>query len=380
MLANLLPERRAITDIPGGGRWSLDPMSVVGSPQLKAMANVAGYACVRLIADTVSSLPIDFYRSRGGVQEQIDPPAWYEMPDAMELRASWLFRGVSSLALQNRAHLMVTARDRQQVATSARWLSPTHVRPQSPGSLQLVDMAGRPLPMADVSTASGFMLAGADESLSPVDTFRRFFRMGDASEEFGARWFEDGAHPTGVLSTDKPMTGAQADETIEAFAAKQGKRRRPVLLSGGMKWQAAQSSAVDSQFLETQKWVVDQAARIWGVPASTIGGSEGGGLTYNTVEGAAIRLATFTLRPTFVRLEQLLSYAMLPRGQWCQFNPDALFRTSLKDRYEAHHIALAAGFKTPDEVRALEDLPPLPNGSGASARPVQTIVDRGGPA
>jgi HK97 family phage portal protein len=376
MLGRLL-DRRALTDIPGGGRWSSGDVvtSMLGSPQMTAMATVAGYACVRLVGDTISTLPIRFYRTQGGSDTRIDPPSWYADPAPGDMLETWLFRAISSLMLQNRAHCMVTGRDKNGAATSATWLSPLHVRPQSPGSLQLVNQHGKPYPMADLRTVQGFTLAGADQALSPVDQFRRFFQMGVDSEEFGARWFAEGAFPSAVLYTDKTLTTKQAEDSIAYWDAKNRGKRKTSLLSGGMKWEKTSANAVDSQFLETQKFVVDNSARIWGIPGPMIGGSEGSGLTYNTVEGAALRFHTFTLRPTMVRLERLMSALLLPRGQWCQFVPDALFRAQLLDRYQAHKIALDAGFKTPNEVRDLEDLPPLTGGD--SLRPVLTTPQGG---
>lgn len=369
MFGSLLPDRRAITEIPGGGRWSSGDVvtSLIGSPQMTAMATVAGYACVRLVGDTISTLPLKFFRTMGGEDKRIDPPAWYEEPQPGDMFPTWTFRAVSSLMLQNRAHLLVTARDSAGVATSATWVSPLHVRPQYPGAQQLVNQHGKPYPMADLKSVSGFHLAGADLALSPVDQFRQFFRMAQASEEFGARWFEDGAFPSAVLKTDKPLTDTQAEQSVDRWEAKHRGRRRTSLLSGGMTWEKVSASASDSQFLETQRFAVDNSARIWGVPGPMIGGSEGSGLTYNTVEGAAVRFHTFTLRPSMVRIERLISSLMLPRGQWCQFAPDALFRAQLLDRYQAHRIALEAGFKTANEVRSLEDLPPLDGGD--SLRP-----------
>lgn len=368
MLGSLLPDRRLLADIPGGARWSspTDIASLIGSPQMQAMATVAGYACVRLVGDTISTLPLRFFRTRNGLDEQIDAPAWYYEPSAMELLPTWLFRGVSSLMLQNRAHLMVTERDSNRVPTASVWLSPLHVRPQRPGSLQLVNQHGRPYPMADVRSVSGFHLAGADQALSPVDTFRQFFKLANKSEEFGARWFEDGAFPSAVLMTDKPMSDEQATMSVERWEGRHKSRRRTGVLSGGMKWEKVSASAADAQFLETQRFVVENSARIWGVPGPMIGGSEGSALTYNTVEGASVKFHTFTLRPIEVRLEQLISALLLPRGQWCQFVPDAIFRAQLLDRYNAHKIALEAGFKTPNEVRKLEDMPPLPGGDTLS--------------
>ena len=105
MLGSLLPDRRLLADIPGGARWSspTDIASLIGSPQMQAMATVAGYACVRLVGDTISTLPLRFFRTRNGLDEQIDAPAWYYEPSAMELLPTWLFRGVSSLMLDRKS-------------------------------------------------------------------------------------------------------------------------------------------------------------------------------------------------------------------------------------------------------------------------------------
>jgi HK97 family phage portal protein len=88
------------------------------------------------------------------------------------------------------------------------------------------------------------------------------------------------------------------------------------------------------------------------------------GNTYANVEQQAINFVTYTLRPYLVKLETALS-TLLPRPQYVRFNVDGIVRADLKTRYEAHHIALVDGWKSKDEVRALEDLPPLPDGQGA---------------
>jgi phage portal protein BeeE len=89
-----------------------------------------------------------------------------------------------------------------------------------------------------------------------------------------------------------------------------------------------------------------------------IGGETGKSMTYANVEQQSLNLVTYTLRPYLTKLESAFSL-MLPRPQYVRFNLDALLRADLKTRYEAHQIALASKFKTPDEVRDLEELPPL---------------------
>ena len=89
-----------------------------------------------------------------------------------------------------------------------------------------------------------------------------------------------------------------------------------------------------------------------------IGGEAGNSLTYATVEGRALDFVKFSLTPWIVRLETAIG-ELLPRGQTVKFNVNGLLRGTTKERYDAHAVALQAGFLTVDEVRALEDRPPL---------------------
>lgn len=376
MFASLLErEERSITSIPGGPMWS-DPQRFVGTPECRALATVAAYACIKLKADTISTLPLDFYRERGGKQEKIASPSWYEDPAPRMDRPTWLGQAVASLDLSNNAHLLVE-RNQLEQPIGGMWLPPHNVRTRI-GESQLYDLTGKPWPMARLYSTAAMQLAGAQAGMSPAEQFVTFFKMGMSAEEFGAQWFEEGAHASAILTSELPLTKEQAEEAANGLNARLRRNRRALVFGKGWTYNQQQPSSADAGFIEAQKWVVDQSARIWGIPASLIGGSEGSGLTYNTVEGAALRFVTLSLRPTLVRLETLLSRALLPRGQWCQFNVDALVRASLLDRYNAHQIAITAGFKTPDEVRQLEDMAPLPDGAGANVRPVLANARPGG--
>ena len=132
----------------------------------------------------------------------------------------------------------------------------------------------------------------------------------------------------------------------------------PAVLSGGITFAPLQISARDAQLIEQMRWHATEIATMFGLPPYMVGGSTGDSLTYSTVEGENTRLWTQALQPMSVRLEHAFS-AWVPHGQTLRFNPDALLRSQTLDRYNAHEIALRAGFETVDEVRELEHRPPL---------------------
>ncbi|MFE0232291.1 phage portal protein, partial [[Kitasatospora] papulosa] len=95
------------------------------------------------------------------------------------------------------------------------------------------------------------------------------------------------------------------------------------------------------------------------------GGETGGSLTYSTVEMNSLDLINTTLRPWLVRLEGAFT-RLMPGREFVRFNVDAMLRTSVLDRYTAHGMSLAQGWRNKDEIRALENLSPLPPGAGGT--------------
>jgi HK97 family phage portal protein len=145
--------------------------------------------------------------------------------------------------------------------------------------------------------------------------------------------------------------------------------RQPLVTGADWAYNAIAVNAEESQFLDTIKATATQIAAIYGVPAEMVGGDPGGSMTYANVEQSAINFATFTLRPWVTRIEQALS-ALMPRSQYVRFNVDAMIRTDMKSRYEVYQIARNIGAKNIDEIRALEDETPLPDGKGQDYTPL----------
>jgi HK97 family phage portal protein len=140
-------------------------------------------------------------------------------------------------------------------------------------------------------------------------------------------------------------------------------------------------TAADVQLIEQRKYNATQVATLFGLPPYLVGGDLGSSLTYATVEGENTRLWTDALQPMAMRLQRGIGGTWTPAGQRLQFIPDAILRSQTLDRYQAHKIGLEAGFLTVDEVRALENLPPLelePEPAPAPA-PVPALPPGGAP-
>jgi HK97 family phage portal protein len=129
-------------------------------------------------------------------------------------------------------------------------------------------------------------------------------------------------------------------------------------VSGDLSWTQLSVSPEQSQFIDAMRFNVTEIARIFGVPAAMVDGQSEDSNTYANLEGRSLHFLQYSLTPWLIRLENAIS-ALLPRGSYVKFVTAGLLKTTTKERFEAHEIALRAGFETLDEVRELEDRPPL---------------------
>jgi HK97 family phage portal protein len=162
-----------------------------------------------------------------------------------------------------------------------------------------------------------------------------------------------------VLTSDQRI-GQQAADNLKARwkAAHTGKRDIAVL-GDGAKFQPVTIAPDEAQFIQTQKFSVATICRFYGVPPEMMAGETAGHEAYTSPEMRGTDFLTFTLRPWLLRVERAVS-GLLPSTQRAKFNAGGFVRATLRDRYEAHRIAIEAGFLTRNEVRELEDRPPLP--------------------
>jgi len=135
------------------------------------------------------------------------------------------------------------------------------------------------------------------------------------------------------------------------------RNRAPAVLNASTSFEVLSSNAQESQLIEAQQQSLVEASNILGLPAYYLG-APNSSRTYSNVEQENLQLVRWSIQPIAERIEQAMS-DLLVRGQYAKFNYDSLLRTDTLSRYQAHKIALEAGFLTVDEVREYEDLESL---------------------
>lgn len=356
--------KRALT-LPWGAGGSA-PATLTAD---RASTLIAMFASVRILADNIASLPIQAYRRLGEDRQPMSLPQLLADPAAVDITFQWVHKLVMSLAFRGNAYGLVTGRDGFGYPTSVEWLHPDEVHvDESRPTLPIYYWQGQRVPTENVVHIPWMVWPGRVVGMSPVQSFASTIGVGIAATDFGRRWFDNGGVPPATMkNTQKTLTAAQASEIRDRIATSihSGK---PLVYGNDWEFGAISVNPEEAQFIETMQLNATQIAAIYGVPPEMVGGKSGGSLTYNSPEQNTNAMVTLTFRTWLVRLEAHLS-ALLPERQFIKFNVDSMVRTDLLARYQAHHIALTDGWKSKDEVRATEDLPPLPSGQGSGYAP-----------
>jgi HK97 family phage portal protein len=344
------------------GRWSTRTVSLARTDS--ALQKIAVYASVDVIRKVVMSLPLDLYtRGPDGQSKEIPKPAWLEDLGGDQYGLTdWLAQVAYCDAMTGNPVGKIVARDPQ--SGKPRQIVLQHpddvsVHRDADGKAEW-HMSGMEVPAQDVWHRRYFPLPGCVWSLSPIGAHRLTIGLGLASEQYGAQFFLDGGHPTAIFkNTQRVLDPKQSNDIKAKIRAVLSGNREPLVVGADWDYSPIQITPDDSQFLATNQYTNSECARIFGPGMPAILGYEtGGSLTYANVEQYNLQLLTFTLDPWLVRLEQMI-YDILPRPQYVKFNRAALLRSDVLTRFQAHQIALANDFETVNEVRALEEMPPV---------------------
>lgn len=336
---------------------AITPNSAFGHPSV--------WACVWLLSHSVSMLPIDFYRNVADgdttVKRPVSTPSLFAKPNADIEIDAWVEQIMVSLLLRGNAYGLITSRDSQGSAKSIDILNPDLVtvrRERGRGWVYTVDKT-------EVSADSllhipGYLAPGSIVGLSPIGYAAQTIGLGIQAERFGAQFFADGGHPSALLKSDQRINKQQADEIKAKFVNATRDNREPAVLGSGLVYEAIQVAPNESQFLEAIGANDIRVSQFFGVPPEMIGVTPAhkSAVTYANREQRAIDFVTFSLAFWLKRLETGFN-TLTPRGQYCKLNVDALIRADIQTRYAAHAISISNKFGTPNEARALEDLPPL---------------------
>ena len=320
-----------------------------------ALGIVTLWRCVELISSTIAGLSVHVYRDA----ERIDTPAIIIQPNPTENRIDTYSALITSMLLRGNGYARLGDFDRFGHPRQLVVLNPDAVQvrlSEATGAITY-QVGDSTFTAAEILHLRGFMRPGHIVGQGVLDSQKHALGLAIAEHEYTERTFSEGSIPSGIIKTDTDLSPEAATDLKKAWVQSHGGRdRTPAVLSGGLDYKAIQLSNSDLELLEARKWSATQVAALFGVPAHLAGAPSSDSLTYSTVQEDSRAFVRFGLRPNIVRLEQALS-TVLPRGQSASINIDSFLRADTLTRYQAHQIALAAGWVTIEEVRPLEGLP-----------------------
>lgn len=343
-----------------------------------ALASSAVFACVRILAETVGSLPLHVYRRLAGGGKETDPshrlyPLLHDAPNpemtSMEFREAI----VGHLALRGNAYAEIE-RD-----AGARPIALWPLRPDrmdvrrdlvTRRLIYRYELPNSTLVLIDPANLMHLRGLSADGVIgySPIALLREPIAFALALEEYGARLFGNNASPGGVLSVQKPLSATarkNLKDSWEEYHRGLSNAHRVAVLEEGVSWQAIGIAPEDAQFLETRKFQTAEIARIFRIPPHLIGDLEKA--TFSNIEQQSLEFVIHTIRPWLVRIEQAIKRDLFrgetgQRTHFAEFKVDGLLRGDLLSRYQAYTQAHLNGWMTANEIRDLENLNPLPGG------------------
>lgn len=373
--------------LPGSGYTFFMGNSTSGKAvtERSAMQLTAVYACVRILSEAIASLPLHFYkyRSDGSKEKATDSELYYLLHDEPNPEmSSFVFREtlMTHLLLWGNAYAQIIRNGKGEVVALYP-LMPNKMSVDRGDDGNIYYSYTRSEGDAINAKASTVILTknevlhipglGFDGLVgySPIAMAKNAIGLALATEEFGSKFFANGAAPSGVL--EHPGTIKDPSKVREAWQSQfggSGNSGKVAVLEEGMKYTPISISPNEAQFLETRKFQVDEIARIFRVPPHMVGDLEKS--SFSNIEQQSLEFVKYTLDPWVIRWEQGLSRSLLnaeqKRDHFFKFNLDGLLRGDYQSRMNGYAIGIQNGFMSPNDIRELEQLDLIPDEDGGN--------------
>lgn len=378
-------ERRSVSVVPSPvWRSVLNTDTAAGVPvtPATALASTAVFGCIRILAETVASLPLLVYRRRegGGKDRAPDHPLYSVLHDVANAE-------MTSFTLRETlmGHVCGWGNCYAEIETNNAGdivgLWPLRPEPERmrlervSGKLvyivTLPDKLGLPPQGLPAERVLHIRSLGSDglTGYSPITLARQAIGLGLATEEFGARFFGNGAEPGSVLQHPGKLSPEAHQRLRESWEMRhQGLERshRVAILEEGMKIEKIGIPPEDAQFLQTRRYQLEEVARLYRIPLHMLQDLERA--TFSNIEHQSIGFGVYTMLPWFARWEQEMMRVLLTPAErkthLIEFLVDGLLRGDAMSRNQAYATGVQWGWLSPDDVRERENMNPLPNGQG----------------
>ncbi len=348
------------------------------------MQNAAVYACIRILAESIASLPLHVYEYKNGGKERAPNHPLFNLlhNEPNPEMTSFVFREtmMTHLLLYGNAYAQIIRRANGQVV-SLYPLLPNKMSVERDDNSVLFyryrryneenpnfkDKGEIILRREDILHIVGLGFDGLI-GYSPIAMARNAIGLSIACEDFGNNFFANGARPSGILKT--PTLIKDPQKLQESWQSMYGGANagKVAILEEGMTYESISIPPEDAQFLQTRKFQIAEIARIYRVAPHLIGDLERA--TFSNIENQSLEFVKYTLDPYVVRWEQALCKSLLLPSEksryFIKFNVDGLMRGDYASRMQGYATARQNGWLSTNDIRELENLNPISDEEGGN--------------
>ena len=347
--------------------------------EMSAMQMTAVYSCVRILAEAVAGLPLHLYRynENDSKEKAVEHPLYRLLHDEPNPEmSSFVFREtlMTHLLLWGNAYAQIIRNGKGEIIglyplmpnkmsvdrdrDGRLWYTYTRSSEEAP------TMKGTTVTLypRDVLHIPGLGFDGL-VGYSPIAMAKNAIGMGLACEAYGARFFANGAAPSGVLEHPGTIKDPQRiRDSWNATFRGSANAHKIAVLEEGMKYSQIGISPEQAQFLETRKFQINEIARIFRVPPHMVGDLEKS--SFSNIEQQSLEFVKYTLEPWIIRWEQSIMRVLLSpdekREYFVKFNLEGLLRGDYQSRMQGYSIARQNGWMSANDIRELENLDRIP--------------------
>lgn len=351
-----------------------------------AMQTTAVYACVRILAEAVASLPLHVYEYQddGGKKLVHDHPLYYLLHDEPNPEmTSFVFREtlMSHLLIWGNAYAQII-RDGVGRVLGLYPLLPDKMEVQRDdrGNIYYVysrnsdenpmfkEYGNIKLKAEDVLHIPGLGFDGLI-GYSPIAMAKNAVGMTLACEEYGASFFANGANPGGVLEHPGVLKDpSKVRESWNSVYRGVNNAHKIAVLEEGMKYQQIGIPPEEAQFLETRKFQINEIARLYRIPPHMVGDLDKS--SFSNIEQQSLEFVKYTLDPWVIRWEQSLQRSLLLPGEkgkyFIKLNVDGLLRGDYQSRMNGYAVGRQNGWFSANDIREMENMNPIPDEEGGN--------------
>jgi len=351
----------------------------------KALTLTAVWCAIRLLSESVSSLPCSVYTKQANGDKLEDSNSRiYDLikyrPNNYQNKITFFEYIMMSICTDGNSYVQIV-RDGSGRPIQLLPINPDNVTVViNEGELFYQVNSGGVLDAADVLHFKTLTDDGIN-GISPIDQCQKALSWGLNVEEFGDTFFKNGAKPSSVLSTDRALSEQAIERLRNSFTNTYSQLKNSnstIILEEGLNFKPISISPEQAQFLASRKFSIEEVARCWNIPPHML--KDLSKSSFNNIEMQSQEFVTYTLMPYITRIENEMNYKLFRKNElgksFIEFNVNGLLRGDVKTRNEAYKTAITNGYMSINEVRQKENLNSIEGGDKHFMQMNMTTIEK----